>query len=137
MSRSFWDRRPSLPEHWKFSDPRRKCACGRDAECWELNATTKDLLDPITLWFSKQSGMLMRLKTKATDFALLPGAEAKVDSFTRDLHFYDWKKVGGAMLPGHLDAFHDGVLWKKLEPVSVNFPKTIDAKLFAMPQVKK
>ena len=52
-------------------------------EAWELEARTSGL-EPLTLSFAKESGLLVRLKSKATDFALLPGAEAKPESFQRD-----------------------------------------------------
>jgi len=94
-------------------------------------------LNPLTLYFAKQSGLLIRLKTQASDFALLPGEKAKLESFTRDLYLRDWKKSTGRMLPGHLEAYHDGVLWQQMELVSVTVLPTIDAKMFEMPQPRK
>lgn len=130
----FLGREAFEPDRWQFSEP-TSTRVGRQ-EAWEVVARTSGL-EPITLSFAKQSGLLLRLKTKATDFTLLPGAEAKLDTFTRELNFHDWKKFGTRMLPGQLDAFHDGVLWAQMEPVSVSFPKTVDPKLFALPETKK
>jgi len=122
------------PERWEFSEPKSTQVRGQEA--WQVEAKTGGV-EPITLSFAKQTGLLLHLKTKANDFDLLSGEKAKIETFARDLHFHDWKKFGNRMLPGHVAAFHDGVLWKHLEPVSVSFPKTIDAKLFAMPKAKQ
>ena len=90
--------------------------------------------NPLALYFSKKSGLLLRLKTKTMDFAWLPGQKPELESFTRDLYMSDWKKFGPRMLPGHLEAFHDGVLWQQFEPVNVSFPEKIDPKLFTLKQ---
>jgi len=122
------------PGLWQFSESKSTQVRGQDA--WMLEATAKGK-EPLTLYFAKQSGLLLRLKSKATDLAWLPGEKPKVESFTRDLYFRDWKKVGGRMVPGNLEVFHDGVLWQQMEPVSISLGDAIDPKLFAAPQSKK
>jgi hypothetical protein len=122
------------PEHWQFSEPKSTRVRGQEA--WEFTAKTSGL-EPITLFFAKKSGLLLHLKTQATDFSLLAGSVTKLESYTRDFYFSDWKKVGNHMLPGNFEAFHDGVLKIQMEPVRVSFPKTLDSKLFALPKTKK
>jgi hypothetical protein len=123
------------PGLWKFSPPKSTEMRGQDA--WVFEAKKTDSQDPVTLCFAKQSGLLLRLTSQATDFAWLPGEKPKVESFKRDLYFSDWKQFTGRMLPGHIQAFNDGVLWQQMEPVSVTLLKTIDDEMFAMPQPKK
>jgi len=124
------------PNTWELSKP--VSAEVRLQEAWEFEARAKEL-EPITLSFAKGSGLLLRLKAKAVDYDLMAGAaeEAKVKSFSREAHFYDWKKAGSRLFPGMVDIFQDGVLWKKTEFVDLSFPKAHDAKLFVMPQEKK
>lgn len=122
------------PGQWQFSEPKSTRMQGRDA--WEFEAKSSGYA-PITLWFAKESNLLLRMKAKATDVALLGAPELRLETFTRDLQFSDWKKFGTRLLPGHLQIFNDGVLWKNVEPLGVTFPKEMDAKLFVMPEMKK
>jgi hypothetical protein len=122
------------PKLWQFSDPKSTQVQGHDA--WMFEAKTKGM-EPLALYFAKQSGLLLRLKSKTTDFAWLPGETPKLESFTRDLYFRDWKPGRSRMLPGYIQEFRDGVLWRQMEPVSVNLGEAIDPKLFAAPQPKK
>jgi hypothetical protein len=120
------------PARWQFSEV--KSAKFRGTDVWEVEAKSKGT-NPISLSFDKQSGLLMRLKTLATDIALVltPGEQPRLETFERDLHFTEWKTFSGRMLPGELHAFHDGVLWQRLEPVSITFPKTMDPNLYVAP----
>jgi hypothetical protein len=122
------------PGHWQFTQPKGAKVRGQDA--WMFEAKKTSLQNGLTLYFAKDSGLLLRLTTKTSDFAWLPGEKPKLESFTRDLYFSDWKKFTGRMLPGHLQAYHDGVLWQQMEPVSVTLPPTIDDKMFTAPQAK-
>ncbi len=121
------------PAHWQFTEPESTQVRGQDA--WMFEATTKGM-EPLTLYFAKQSGFLLRLKSKTRDLAWLPGEKAKVETFTRDLYLSDWKEFGKRMLPGHLQAYRDGILWQQMEPVNLSFPSTIDPKMFAAPGPK-
>jgi hypothetical protein len=125
------------PKLWQFTEPKSSKVRGQDA--WVFEAKSKQNPEPLTLYFAKSSSLLLRLTSKATDFAfLLPGeAKPKLESFTRDLYFRDWKKVGPRLLPGHLEAYHDGVLWQQMEPASVSLLDTVDTKLFAPLKKKK
>src|SRR5262249_23161169 len=109
------------PGTWHCSEPKSGHVRGEDV--WMFEATAKGV-EPLTLYFGKESGLLVRLKTRATDFAWLPGEKPKIESFTRDLHFRNWRKFGAHMLPGFLQSFHDGVLWQQMEPVNVSLLKT-------------
>jgi hypothetical protein len=122
------------PGRWQFSDPESTQVRGQDA--WKFEARAKET-EPLTLYFAKDSGLLIRLTSKASDFAWLPGANPKVESFTRDLYFGNWKKLGNRMFPGSLEAFHDGVLWQQMEPVSLSLTETINPQLFAAPPRKE
>jgi hypothetical protein len=125
---------PFDPALWQFSEPKSTQVRGQDV--WMFEAKTKGP-EPFTLYFAKQSGFLLRLKSKAMDFAWLPSEKPKLESFTRDLYFRDWKKFGARILPGHFEAFHDGILWQQMEAVGVSFLDTIDAKMFAAPESTK
>jgi hypothetical protein len=131
---TFLGRESFDPGLWQFSESKSTQVRGQDA--WMFEARTKSL-QPLTLYFAKQSGLLLRLTSKTMDFAWLPGEKPKLESFTRDLYFRDWKKFGPRMLPGHLEAFHDGVLFWHMEPVNISLLETIDAKMFAMPQPRE
>jgi len=121
------------PGHWKFTEPKSTRKHGQDV--WEFDATTGGL-EPITLSFDKQTGLLLHLRTKTDDVELMPGREPKLEAFTRDFQFSDSKKVGTRMYPGHFDAYRNGVLWIRMEPVSVSYPSTVDPKTFVMPPTK-
>jgi len=121
------------PDRWQFTEP--KGATVRGQEAWQFNGTLEGL-EPMTISFAKDTGLLLQITTKATDYEFLPGAAPKIESFTRDMHFYDWKKFTTRMLPGHFDVFQNGVLWKQMEPVEVLLPETLDAKVFVMPKAK-
>jgi len=121
------------PKVWQFTEPTSTRVRGQDA--WKLEARAGSA-DPIGLTFSKESGLLVRMTAKATDFTLLPGKSTKLESFVRDLHFANWKKYGNRMLPGQLQIYHDGVLSQQMESVGLSFLDTIDPKLFVPPLLK-
>jgi hypothetical protein len=123
------------PKRWQLSEPKSTQVHGQDA--WWVEARTKGL-EPLDLYFAKQSGLLLRLTTKTSDFSFfMPGEKPKIETFTRDLYFRDWKTFGKRMLPGRLAVFHDGVLWEHLESVDVSFLPSLDPNLFAEPKSKK
>jgi hypothetical protein len=122
------------PAVWQFSQLQSAQVRGRDA--WTFEAKSK-AQDGITLYFSKQSGLLLRLTSQTTDFLWHPGQKAKLESFTRDLYFHEWKDLGKRKFPALLEVFHDNVLWEQLEPVGLTLGSVIEPKLFEVPQPKK
>jgi hypothetical protein len=122
------------PKHWKFSEPQSSVVRGQEA--WKFEAKSS-VQEPITLYFAKKSSLLLRLKSKATDFTLLPGEAVRLESYVRDIQFYNWKKFGPRMLPGQFQVFNDGVLTVRMEPVEVSFAGAHNPALFVKPEPVK
>jgi len=126
----FLGRESFAPKTWQFTDPRSTEVRGEGA--WKIEGKASGH-EPMTLYFNKQTGLLSRLTTKTTDFVWNPVEKARLETFTRDLYLSDWKQFGKRMLPGRLEAYHDGVLWQQMEPLNVSMLDKADPKLFAGP----
>lgn len=131
----FLGKEPFDDTRWQFSEPKETVV--REHDSWVFEAKTKGI-HPLTLYFDKQTGLMLRLTGETTDFSWLPGGgKPKLESFTRDLYFREWKKFGPRMLPGYLEIYQDGVLWQFFEPTSLALLPSADSKLFVAPQPKK
>ena len=118
---------------WQFSQPQGSQVRGQDA--WKIEGKANSV-GPITLYFSKDTGLLLRLSANATDFSLLPGSEAKLETFVRDIYIDGWKKLGNRMLPQRLRVYHDNVLSMMLQAPELSFRKEWGADLFTAPKAK-
>jgi outer membrane lipoprotein-sorting protein len=81
----------------------------------------------VRLFFDKDSGLLLKIERKATDFL------ARETSYTAETTFGDYRKTDGIQVAYKFAIRRDGKLYAEYENTEVKFSEKLDDKLFTRP----
>jgi outer membrane lipoprotein-sorting protein len=81
----------------------------------------------VRLFFDKDSGLLLKMERKATDFL------ARDTSYTAETTFGDYRKTDGIQVAYKFAIRRDGKLYAEYENTEVKFSEKLDDKLFTRP----
>jgi hypothetical protein len=81
----------------------------------------------VRLFFDKDSGLLVKMERRATDFL------NREEPYAYEATFGDYKKIDGVQVPYKLTIRRDGKLYAEYENTEVKLAEKLDDKLFAKP----